>query len=84
MKKSILRGFGLLGAITLMSFSEPLNSEKESSTSSSSSASRPMFGGKEECMPPVRTPGGECRRNCRQHTYIFWIDFVGEWHEVGC
>lgn len=75
MKKNIFRTLAVVGAFTLMSFSE-----SESTTESR----RPMFGGKEECMPAIRMPNGDCTRECRQHTYIFWIDFVGEWHTVAC
>lgn len=76
MKKNLFRTFLFVGALALMSF--------DSAESSSSSGRRPMFGGRDECLPAIHWPNGDCTRECRHHTYIFWLDFVGEWHTTSC
>ncbi|TAF64830.1 MAG: hypothetical protein EAZ55_10535 [Cytophagales bacterium] len=71
----------LFGALSLMSFDDG----NTNNTGTHELTGNPMFGSREECMPPIVSPYGEgCVRQCRTHTYIFWIDFVGNFSPENC
>lgn len=80
MKKNLFRTVLFAGALALMSF----DNVESSGAETGEAARRPMFGGSDECMPAIIMPNGSCTQECRHHTYIFWIDFVGEWKTERC
>jgi hypothetical protein len=79
MKKNLFRTLLFIGSLALMSFDDV-----ETNSSGSTSGRRPMFGSNHECMQAIHWPNGDCTKECRNHTYIFWIDFASEWETEKC